>query len=117
MREEIAFASYVLEGSNLFLCFTFLLTAFLIFVWRQTGFFNWIKENQRSTKAIRAFILSLGGFGVFLTLFTVFDMLESRPKHAVIQLEIFLSIAFSLIVLLLSMTAFYFIQPAKDKSI
>jgi len=72
VQEEITFTNLFFNGANLFLCFTFILISFFLYGWKRGSIFNFIKVNKNGVNALRAFILSLGGCGVFLTLYYVF---------------------------------------------
>ena len=115
MLKEIAVNNSFFNGSNLFLSFILVVNLFFIYGWMRSHAFNHLKENPKGANAIRAFILSLGGLGVFVTMFFVFEIVEATPEGRD-KSNVLPSIIFSAVVFVFSLATFLFTIQRKKKA-
>jgi nicotinamide riboside transporter PnuC len=115
-QEEIMFTNSFVNDTNLFLSFSLIASSFFLYVWNRGVFLKSIKENKSTANALRAFILSISGFGVFLTFYKVFGILEERKISADDKFFILFEIGFSSIVLVFALTVFFLTIPRKKKA-
>jgi hypothetical protein len=113
MQEEIIFENLFFNGTNLFLCFVFIVTSFFLYGWKRSSIFNLVNQKNDITNAVRAFVLSLAGCGVFLTFYKVFESIEASKNGKANLSILLLQISLSLMVLLLSLVTFLVITPGK----